>query len=127
MRQSLFVLSALPAAFALQWLGPRATPDPSLPDGHGVSPKPTDGPQYNVVANKNLELKLFRRQSRSKYANTCGYVNGNGEYSITCSGAYACAYDTQNYAFGCKYLGLKSYLATCSGRWKAEFKSRNIF
>lgn len=86
---------------ALEWLGPRATRTPSLPDGTGFTPKPTKGPQYNVVANANHDLKLFRRQRQSKYPNTCGYIDGNGAYSFTCSGAHACAYNVVDSAFGC--------------------------
>lgn len=96
-------LGLLPTALSLEWPGPRETPTPlSLPDAQGWTPKPTDGPQFHVVAaNPNSNLKLFRRQSISKYPNTCGYVDGNGEYSFTCSGAYACGYNTANFAFGC--------------------------
>ena len=100
------VFNLLPPALALEWLGPRATPTASLPDAQGWTPKPTNGPQFDVVANSNPELKLFRRQALSKYPNTCGYVDGNGEYSFTCSGAYACAYNSAKFAFGCMYIDL---------------------
>lgn len=98
---------------ALDWLGPRPTPtQSSLPDIQGWTPKPTDAPRlphqqhhHAALANTNLELKrLFRRQAQSKYPNTCGYVDGNEYYSFTCSGAYACAYHVDNFAFGCKSL-----------------------
>jgi hypothetical protein len=101
------LLSILPATLALEWLGPRATPIPSLPDAQGFTPKPTNGPQLNVVAKSNPDLKLLRRQSRSIDPQTCGFVNGNGAYGITCDGVYACGYNTKLSAFGCTYSLLR--------------------
>jgi hypothetical protein len=96
-----FALTILPSSLALEWPGPRATPSLSLPDAQGFSPKPTNGPQIHVKGNNNLDLKLFRRQGLSKYPNTCGYIDGNQEYSFTCEGAYACAYNSAKFGFGC--------------------------
>lgn len=94
-------LSLLPTTLALDWFGPRPTPTRSQPDAQGWTPKPTEGPQYNVVA-ANPGLKLFRRQSyQFRYPNTCGYVDGNGAYSFTCDGAFGCAFNSAKFAFGC--------------------------
>lgn len=92
---------------SLQWPGPRATPTPSLPDADGWTPKPTAAPPAQHVAavmgNTNLGLKAFRRQLSDVYKSpgTCGYVDGNGEYSFTCSASSACAYNSEISAFGC--------------------------
>lgn len=95
---------------SLQWPGPRATPTPSLPDADGWTPKPTAAPPAQHVAavmgNTNLGLKAFRRQLSDVYKSpgTCGYVDGNGEYSFTCSASSACAYNSEISAFGCMYF-----------------------
>jgi hypothetical protein len=128
MLRSLFLpavaLSILPATLALEWLGPRATPIPSLPDAQGFTPKPTNGPQLNVVAKSNPDLKLLRRQTRSIDDQTCGFVNGNGAYAITCDGNYACGYNTKLSAFGCTYSLLcfpPFSFFKCWQRWLGEY------
>ena len=105
MLQTLLLLGGLlPTAFSLEFPGARQTPSPSLPNGQGISPRPTKSPQDDTIANSNLELvRLFRRQNASKYANTCGYVDGNEAYPFTCPGNYACAYNSKNFAFGCTF------------------------
>lgn len=122
---SLAALTLLPSTtLALRWLGPRATPTPSLPDGQGFTPKPTNGPQLHAVLNANPELKLFRRQVQSAYPNTCGYVDGNEAYSFTCSGAYACGYASDNSAFGCGFLIFPFDSSFCLSEVVVVFRER---
>lgn len=89
----LFVRSVMAVSFASSQ--PTATTTDGGRNKIELSPKPTAKSQLSDLRARNL----FRRQYLP--SDTCGYLTGNEAYPLTCPTNSACAYNTEEFYFGC--------------------------
>jgi hypothetical protein len=87
-------------AFSFNLLLPRATGGP-LHDGSNLKraadPEPTEGPVLFGSAAKHMK----DRRQQTLIMDTCGFIDGDAGYPITCAAGNACATNTIDNYFGC--------------------------